>query len=439
MIVNPACAAERSGSWLSGRTDPVNGVWVKENLGIPVGWRILELGVRDDYFAIWKRIREHAPVHDAGEGVFLITEWDLVNSALRNPLLRAGSGVSAAFGQDSPVESVVRNWLMSLNGEEHRLARGLVSRVFSPRSLSELEPIIRQTARALIQPFVESASRAPMDFVARIAAKLPSEVVRNLFAIDMAEWAEHVEPLFLGENVHLQDGFAAVMGLTPYFQDKIKQSRGRKTGGIVDLLSSADKQGDCLSEAEVIANSVLIVTAAVDTTAGLIANTLVELMENREAMHRVQGDPTLIPGAIDESLRHCPSAPSSTRRTPVDMELGGVAIPAGSDLFFSFTAANRDPKKFVDPDIYDIDRDASALLTFGGGAHFCLGAGLARMEARLVFEELFAVGTDFTLQQPLRWRANNPVVRAPERLLVSCAAISTGAVKISLVPKPAAM
>jgi cytochrome P450 len=398
---------------------------LNDTLGIPVGWRILELGVRDDYFDIWKRIREHAPVHDAGEGVFLVTEWELVNSALRNPILRAGSGISAAFGQDSPVESVVRNWLMSLNDDEHRLARGLVSRVFAPRSLVELEPVIRQTARTLVRPFVETASRAPTNFVAWVAAKLPSEVVRSLFAIDAAEWAAHVEPLFLGENVHLQDGFEAVQGLTPYFQDKIRQSRGRTTGGIVDMLSSADREGDCLSEAEVIANSVLIVTAAVDTTAGLIANTLWELMDNPGSVARVQADASLIPGAVDESLRHCPSAPSSTRRTPVDFELGGTVIPAGSDLFFSFTAANRDPKKFTDPETFDIDRDASALLTFGGGAHFCLGAGLARMEARLVFEELFAAGKDFMLQESVRWRANNPVVRAPEALMVSCEAIST--------------
>ena len=398
---------------------------MSDTLGIPIGWRILELGVRDDYFDIWKRIREYAPVHDAGEGVFLVTEWELVNSALRSPVLRAGSGISAACGQDSPVESVIRNWLMSLNGDEHRQARGLVSRVFAPRSLVELEPIIRQTARSLIGPFVENAKRTPADFVSGVAAKLPSEVVRNLFAVDAAEWAAHVEPLFLGETVHLQDGFAAVQGLTPYFQDMIRRSRGKTTGGIVDMLSSADKQGDCLSEAEVIANSVLIVTAAVDTTAGLIANTQWELMENPASLKRVQADAALIPRTVDESLRHCPSAPSSTRRTPVDFELGGVSIPAGSDLFFSFSAANRDPKKFADPETFDIDRDASALLTFGGGAHFCLGAGLARMEARLVFEELFAAGRDFTLAEPVRWRANNPVVRAPERLMVSCGANST--------------
>jgi cytochrome P450 len=393
---------------------------VSENLGIPVGWRILELGSRPDYFDIWNRIRASAPVYDAGEGVFLITEWDLVNGALRNPALRAGSGISAAFGQESPVESVIRNWLMSLNGEEHRLARGLVARVFAPRSVAEMEPIIRETARRLIAPFMKEASAGGADFVHAVATKLPSEVVRSLFAIEAAEWAAHVEPLFLSPEVHLQDGFAAVFGLTPYFQDKIRQSRGAKIGGIVDLLNAEDKQGDCLSEAEVIANSVLIVTAAVDTTAGLIANTLFELMELPEAQARVQSDPSLIPAAIDESLRHCPSAPSSTRRTGIDVEIGGVAIPANSDLFFSFAAANRDPKKFPDPDHFDIDRDASALLTFGGGAHFCLGAGLARMEARIVFEELFAAARDFKLAEPVRWRINNPVVRAPEKLVVTC-------------------
>ncbi len=380
---------------------------------------MLELGARDDYFNIWNRIRAYAPVYDAGEGVFLVTEWELVNSALRNPTLRAGSGISAAFGQDSPVESVIRNWLMSLNGEEHRLARGLVSRVFAPRSLVELEPIIRKKARELIVPFASKSSNGSADFVGDVAAKLPSEVIRSLFAIDADEWAAHVEPLFLGESVHQQDGFAAVAGLTPYFQDKIHRSRNRKTGGIIDLLSSEDKQGDCLTEAEVIANSVLIVTAAIDTTAGLIANTLVELIENPDSSSRVQSDQTLISKAVEESLRHCPSAPSSTRRTPMDFDLGGVRIPAGSDLFFSFTAANRDPKKFNDPDCFDLDRDATAMLTFGGGAHFCLGAGLARMEARLVFEELFAAADSFALQEKIRWRVNNPVVRAPERLMVS--------------------
>jgi len=398
----------------------VNGVDLGEDLGIPSGWRILELGVRDDYFAIWNRIREFGPIYDAGEGVFLVTRWDDVNGALRNPALRAGSGVSAAFGLDSPVESVVRNWLMSQDGEEHRLARGLVTRLFTPRSLMEIEPAIRQLARDLVADFIDAASERPADFVAAVSLKLPSEVVRTLFAIDAAEWAAHVEPLFLGPQAHVQDGFAAVQGLAPYFQEMVRASRGIELGGIIDQLRAADRSGDSLTEAQVIANAVLIITAAIDTTAGTIANALTALMENPAALARVQADPGLIPAAVDETLRFYPSAPSSTRRTPVALELGGCAIPAGSDLFFSFSAANRDPRKFPDPDRFDIDRDASALLTFGGGAHFCLGAGLARLETRLVFEELFAGARDFGLDQPVRWRTNNPVVRAPQGLIVAC-------------------
>ncbi len=390
-----------------------------EKLGIPTGWRILELGVREDYFAIWNRIREIAPVYDAGEGVFLVTRWEEVNSALRDPRLKAGSGVSAAFGPDSPAESVVRNWLMSLDGDAHRLARGLVSRLFTPRSLAEFEPAIRQAARSYVRGFVDAASEGHADFVSAVALKLPSEVVRLLFAIDAEEWERHVEPLFLGPQAHLQDGYAAVMGLSPYFRDMVERTHGTSVGGIIDQLRAADKSGDCLSEAEVVANSVLIVTAAIDTTAGLIANMLLALMEQPDAQERVRAEPALLPAAVDETLRYCPSAPSSTRRTPVDLELGGCRIPAGSDLFFSFSAANRDPRKFAEPDRFAIERDASALLTFGGGAHFCLGAGLARIEARLVFEELFSAGCDFGLAEPFCWRTNNPVVRAPMKLMVT--------------------
>jgi len=388
---------------------------------IPTGWRILELSPRDDYFEIWNRIREESRVRDASEGVFLVSGWEEVNAVLRNPTLKAGSGVSEAFGgAGGPVESVVRNWLMSLNGDEHRRARGLVSRLFAPKAVAELEPSIRAAVRRLVGPFVDAAKRVPADFVAMVSTALPSEVIRALFAIEPTEWTAHVEPLFRGAAADAADGFAAVQGLAPYFRDKIRASRDRPMGGVVDQLRAEDREGNCLTEAEVIANSVLIVTAAIDTTAGLIANTLYSLLLDPDAMARVRSDTSLIPGAVDESLRHCPSAPSTTRSAPADLELGDCRIPAGSDLFLSLAAANRDPRKFTDPDRFDVGRDASALLTFGGGAHFCLGAALARLEARIAFEELLAAGGDFALRAPVSWRTNNPSVRAPKTLMVSC-------------------
>ncbi len=395
-----------------------------EALTIPRGWGIYALGARPDYFAVWNQIREAAPVHDAGDGVFLVTRWDEVNVALRDPRLKAGSGVSESFGgSEGPVDAVVRNWLMSMNGEEHRRARGLVARLFAPRALAAMEPSVRAICRLLVRGFIEKAAVGPADFAAEVSTALPSQVVRLLFAIDDAEWARQVQPLFRSDPPPGQHAFAAVQGLTPYFQDKVQALRARPVGGLLDELSAPDKTGDCLSEAQVIANAVLIVTAAIDTTAGLIGNMLYSLMENLEALARVQADPAAIPGAVDETLRHCPSAPSSTRYAAEDVEIGGVRIPEGGDLFFSLAAANRDPRKFADPDRFDIGRDASVLLTFGGGAHFCLGAALARMEARILFEELFVAGRDFACATPVEWRIDNPTVRAPRRLMVICGGV----------------
>jgi cytochrome P450 len=396
------------------------------DLGLPSGWRILELGAREDYVARWNRIRDAGPVHDAGEGVHLICSWDAVNAALRHPDLTAGSGVAASFGgADSPVAGVVRNWLMSLDGERHRLARGLVARLFTPRAVAALEPAIAGIADRLARAFLAGAAVEPADFAGLVAQPLPSEVVRHLFAIPAEDWARRIAPLFRSAGHAGADAYAVVAGLAPWFQDHIAAVGDRPTGGILDLLRSPDRQGDRLSEAEVVANAVLIVTAGVDTTAGLIANTLLALLEQPAALARLQADAALIPAALEESLRYYPSAPSTTRRAAAAVTIEGCPIPAGSDLFLSLTAANRDPRRFADPDRFDLDRfergrDAQALLTFGGGAHYCLGAGLARLEARLAFEALFRALGNRTLRlaEAVRWRSDNPSVRAPETLMV---------------------
>ena len=389
---------------------------------LPRGWGILSLTPREDYFDLWNQIRDEAPVRDAGEGLFLVSGWDLVNRVLRDPAQLAGSGVSRGFGgPDNPVESVVANWLMSQNGETHRRARALVARLFTPAAAEQLAALVRERSAALVAGFVDEASLRPANFAGLVAQRLPSEVIRHLFAIEPGEWEEQVQPLFTTDGLQTGDGFAAVKGLAEYFHAKITAARGQHLGGIIDQLRAPDRQGGNLMEAEVIANAVLIVTAAIDTTAGLITNTLLRLLEHPAAMARVQAEPALLPRVIDESLRHCPSAPSSTRHAPQALELGGVHIPAGSDLFLSLAAANRDPAQFPDPDRFDVDRDCGTrLLTFGGGAHFCLGASLARTEARLLFEALFAAGRDFRLCEAPRWRQDNPSVRSPAGLLVSC-------------------
>jgi cytochrome P450 len=133
----------------------------------------------------------------------------------------------------------------------------------------------------------------------------------------------------------------------------------------------------------------------------------------------VRADVGLIPAAIEETLRFEPPALSCSRRVLEGFELGGVAVPAGSQLLLGLAAANRDPSRYPDPDVFDLDRDPANLLTFGGGRHFCLGAALARMEAQVVLERLLVRSSfDLELCEPPRWQKRNPTIRALERLPV---------------------
>lgn len=395
-----------------------------ETIKTPAGWNeVLGLTAREDFHAIWNTLREQGAVLDSGEGLFLVTRWAEGQAFLRDPRVLAGSGTSEAFGgAESPVDSVVRNWLMSRDGESHRLSRGLVARLFTPRALADLERVIAEAAEQLVDDFIAHAAvQRPTDFIALVAQQLPSEVMRRLFGFSPDEWRPAAQALFDHALTETVNPYAAVETMAPYLHEKAQARMRVEDGGILNLLSRADRQGERLTDAEVTANAVLLVTAGIDTTAGLLSNTLLRLCEHPDIQRRVAQDFSLLPGCVDESLRHCPSAPSTTRVAGAELNLGGHVIPKGANLFLSIAAANRDPRQFEAPDDFRIERDcAQTLLTFGAGAHFCLGAALARMEARLTFEALFRRARDFTLTAPVAWRNDNPAVRAPRRLLVSC-------------------
>lgn len=400
-----------------------------EAIEIPAGWSgVLGLTARQDFPAIWNNLREQGAVLNAGDGLFLVTRWAEGQAFLRDPRVLAGAGTSEAMGgSESPIDSVVRNWLMSKDGESHRLSRGLVARLFTPRALADLERVIAAAAEALVDNFIEhAAARAPVDFIALVAQQLPSEVMRRLFAFSSDEWRPAAHALFEHALTETVNPAAAVETMAPYLHEKAQARMQSGDGGILDLLARADRQGNKLSDAEVAANAVLLVTAGIDTTAGLLTNTLLELCKHPTIQARVANDPSLIPGCIDESLRYTPSAPSTTRFAAEALTLGDQDIPAGSHLFLSIAAANRDPRQFEAPDEFRVERDcAQTLLTFGAGAHFCLGAALARMEARQVFEALFRRARDFELVEPITWRTDNPAVRAPRRLIVTCRPLAT--------------
>lgn len=382
------------------------------------GWNIYEIAFRDDPHSAWRSLREVKPVFDAGEGVYFVSRWDYVDEILRDTRHGAGVGVSASFGAtDGLAFDAMGAWLMSLDGEEQNRARGLVRRGFTPRRIEQLRPQIEAATDQLVRSVEARACEEPVDLVESLAFALPSEIIRSLFGIDPAEWRAEVEPHVKDVGGAPEDGIAMIEGLACYFEARLREDR--VPSGLMADLCEPDAALGRLTRLEVVANAVLLVTAAIDTTAGLIGNSIHCVLTRPDVSSRLRADPDLVSAAIEETLRFEPSALSCSRTAGVDFEIGGISIERGSQLLLGLAAGNRDPARFADPDRFDLDRDTTGLLSFGGGRHFCLGAALARLEAQVALDRLLLRSPlDFALAEPITWQSRNPTIRAPERLLV---------------------
>jgi hypothetical protein len=380
------------------------------------GWDVYEIALRDDPHAALRELRETDPVHDAGNGVHFLTRHADVLRVLRDPALRAGSGVAESFGTASGLlRDVMGSWLMALDGPEHARARGLVSREFTPRRVAALRPAVEAIAERLVAALApEAASAEGADLVRALALALPSEVIRHLFRIDPEEWSERALPLFRPGA-----GGAVLVGLAEYFQEKIARPEALPAEGLLALLRRPDPEVGSLSDLEVVANCVLLVTAAIDTTTGLIANAVLCLLRERRALEALLARPERVDAAVEETLRFEPSALSASRFAPGPIEVGGRVLAAGSHLLCSIAAANRDPRRFERPDDFDLGRGEIEHVGFGGGRHVCLGAPLARLEARAALAALLRRLPRLELaEERVEFRKDNPTVRAPVRLRV---------------------
>jgi cytochrome P450 len=379
-------------------------------------WDIYSIALEDDPHPRWREIRESSPVLDTGGGVFFLTRWDLVDACLRDPRHGAGAGVAASFGAESGlVADVMRAWLMSLDGAPQQRARDLVRREFTPRRIESLRPLVAEIADRLVAPLETRGDAEPIDLVPSLAFALPSEVIRHLFGIPVEQWRSGVERVVLAAGSGSIDGIAMIEGLAREFDGRLRE--GRVPEGLLRQLCVPDPTLGALSPLEVVANAVLLVTAAIDTTSGLVGNAIACLLERPELLARARRDPAIVPAIIEETLRFEPPALSCSRTAGLDLELEGVGIPAGSQLLLGLGAANRDPRRHADPDRFDVDRDATGLVSFGGGRHFCLGAALARMEAAVAVERLLLRSPfEWRLAGAPRWQKRNPTIRAHESL-----------------------
>ena len=203
------------------------------------------------------------------------------------------------------------------------------------------------------------------------------EVVRLLFGVEPEPWAANVTALFDPATADPHAGPLGPMGaLADWFVGVVEERRRAPGSDMFSAMIAPDEDGDALSTEELVANAVLLVTAGFETTMSLITLAVYALLTHPDQLELLVADPSLARNAVEETLRYEPAALSTTRGTPVDVEVDGVTIPGGANILFSVVAANRDPRRYDDPGRFDITRDDIRPLTFGAGQHACIGAAL---------------------------------------------------------------
>jgi cytochrome P450 len=265
---------------------------------------------------------------------------------------------------------------------------------------------------------VEAAvERQSFDFVADFAGLMPMDVISEMIGVPRADRAElrRLADLLMhrveGFNDVPPEGVEAAFAMAGYFGDMVTSRRARPAEDLTSALLSADLGGDRLSDDEIISFLFLMVVAGNETTTKLLANAWFWAWRFPDQKAVALGDPGRAPHWVEETLRYDTSSQMLLRVTTGDVELRGTVIGDGERVLLLIGSANRDGEVFEDPDRYDLDRDTSKLISFGGGRHFCLGAPLARLEARVMLQELVARVADYDIDADQARRVHSINVR----------------------------
>lgn len=330
--------------------------------------------------------RRQTPIALGPYGPELLTHHE-VRSVLRDARFAVPQGIGlVAQGIDSgPVWERVCQLLISVDGPRHHRLRRLVAKAFTPRAAQRLRSACVEVITELVDRQIDAGG---CDVVADIASAYPVPIISALLGVPredshlFAEWAKDISKAF-GLNVAEETPaiLRAWEQLEAYVENLIAVRRHSLTGDLVSELIRGEGDADRLTHDELVNLIAILLNAGTDTTRNQLAAAVEVLCEHPTQWALLAEHPELAPMAVEELIRHTPIVIGNLRTALEDIELCGVRIPAGTMVVANTASANRDPAVYVDPDRLDITRDsASAMLTFGGGVHYCLGAHLARLE-----------------------------------------------------------
>lgn len=354
---------------------------------------LLDPQVRANPYPTYARMHAEGPIHKIEPGdMWAVTGAAEVEYVLKNPKLFT-SGMGLIYKPAWLPHNPIGDSMVVMDDPEHGQLRGLVSKAFTPRALARLEPRIRALC---VEVAEHVAAVGEGDFIEALCMRLPGLVILEILALDrkhlpdLSRWVSHlvmVTPVYPGDELAnaIRTSLREMEG---YVREAIAARRRTPGEGTLSELIAAEIDGRKLTDEEIVAFMFLLLPAGFETTMHFFSHVLLDFDRRPEAFTRLREDPSLIPAYVEEILRLDPPATSIFRMTTTETELGGVRLPSGTMLMMALGVANRDPARFADPDRCDPVRGSQGSLTFGHGMHFCLGAALARLEGRLMLEEL---------------------------------------------------
>ena len=357
----------------------------------PIAFRML----RDPYPA-YARLRERSPVHRSRVlNAWVFTRYADIEAILRDfrRFSNRPDSVSPDRRRRRSVPPRVDWTMLFLDPPDHTRLRSLVNQAFTPRVVDALEPHIRTVMHELVDAVDDPAG---FDLMRAVAGPLPVIVIAEMLGVPpedrarFAEWsharARILEPLVGAQERASAD--AAGEAFDAYFLPIVQARRREPRDDIISALAQAEEAGDSLTEREMLTMLRLLLIAGNETTTNLIGNGVLALLEHPEQMRLLREDPSRIPAAVEELLRFDTPVQLDLRGVVEDCETYGVPLRRGEPAVLALGAANRDPEAFDEPDRLDVARSRGSNISFGRGIHHCLGAPLARLEARIALEVL---------------------------------------------------
>ena len=382
--------------------------------------------VQQNPYPYFAHLRKHSPVY----WVEPLQSWavsryeDVAYVAKNTQIFSSAPIIPAILGDQNPVPEV--SWLISADPPEHTHLRKLVSKAFTPRMVGALEPRIKEIVAQLLDRIEEQAGE--FDLVQDFSTPVPLMVIAEMLGVEpdryreFKQWSDDMIRATGGAEVSPAERErlrGSMDDLRRYFEQTIEERR-RSSGGedLISALVRAEEEREALTAREVLAMCLLLLLGGNETTTNLIGNTVMTLLSHPDELAKVRGDLAIVPQMVEEMLRYEAPAQALLRVATTDTEIAGKAIRAGSGIMILYGSANRDERRFPNPDTFDVMRNPRDHLAFGFGIHHCIGAPLARLEARIAMDGFLRRFPRVQLSnQPREW-IDSFVMRGPKSLLL---------------------